>query len=366
MATSKRAKNSGEGRVDGNDDSRGSGGAMRLVTLLLALAGAVFGSLAFFRPRSAGAPAEGKEALDARFATEARSVRSEVQSDFDRAVAKVKESVATEGKRVSEARDQARAMKDAIEGQSEAAAQAFAKRTEVLDARIDDVARDSTSTKESITALDVAIRDLKARPVAVASAPRDPAPVVKPSPTAPVKPATPDAPVAPVIDKEKVRTLIADLAAPDLGKVFTACSKLGGIGDLDAVEPLAKVAREHKDPLIRSSALSALGKLHSCDGMATILASMADKDGSVALVAGQAFTAISGLDSGLTGDATRKEKNEARDKWAKWWKDHEAEMRAKWNQPVAGAPGARPASGRGAVRCAPGGQVIRRLPIPVV
>ena len=340
-----------------------SGGGMRILTLLLALYGAAMATLAYSKAGSGGTGGgdAGKDGLDARFAKEASTIRSEVLADIKEGVSKAKELCALEGKKAAVEAATARTMKEALEGQGEAAAQAIAKRSEVLEAHIDDVTKDSTLLKETVATLGVEVRDLRSRPMAAGPgpAPRDPAPVVKPPTSVPGAVEPPAAPVGPTpeelaANKEKVRALIAELDSPDVGKVFTACSKLGKFGDLEAVPQLMKVAKEHKDPLARSAALSALGKLHACDAVPVILAAMLEKDASVMLMAGQAFGQISGLDSGLSGDASRKDRNEAKDRWTKWWTQHETEVRDRLKQP-AGA-GAQPVpSGGGAVPVPPGG-----------
>ena len=127
-------------------------------------------------------------------------------------------------------------------------------------------------------------------------------------------------------NKEKVKAAIADLASPDIGKVFAACLLLQSLKDLEAVEPLLKVLREYKDPYGRTAAATALGNLHACDGVPGLIGAFLDKDPGVFLAAGQAFFKITAQDSGLSGDASRKDKTEAKEKWTRWWKDHEAEI----------------------------------------
>lgn len=348
-----RSKSATDAKGEPTGALKKSGGGLRIVTLLLALYGAAMGTMAYSRSGSgshggSGGGDAGKDGLDDRLAKQASAIRSEVQADLRDAVAKAKELCALEGKKAATEAATARTMKEAIEGQGEAAAQAIAKRSEVLEAHIDDMTKDTTLLKDTVASLGVEVRDLRQRPAAAggAPAPRDPVAPVKPvAPAAgPVEPVP--APTGPTPEQiEKARTLVGDLVSPDVGKVFTACSKLGQLGVLEVVPALMKVAKEHKDPLARSAALSALGKLHACDAVPTILGAMLEKDASVMLMAGQAFGQISGLDSGLTGDASRKDRNEAKDKWTKWWTQHETEVRERWKQPVGAAPAGDPAGG---------------------
>ena len=336
--------------------ARAKGGGMRVLTLVLALYGAGAGTVALLKGKGGGGDAGGpsKDGLDARFAAHASALRTEVKADLDRAVAKDKEAVAVEAKRAAEARDAARTMKESIEGRGEAAAQAVARRSEVLDARIDDVTTEAKSLKEALATIDAAIADLKSRPVG--TAPSRLKPPVAPTVTPPVNPPPgargaepPTGPTPEEIakNKEKVRALIKELleglAANDVNRVFQSALKLGNLGDLEAVEPLMKVAKEFKDPYGRNACTLSLGRLHACDAVPLLLEMFLEKDNSVVLQAAQSFTKISGIDSGLSGDASRKDKNEAKDRGQKWWKDHEAEVREKWGQsknapPPGGAP----------------------------
>lgn len=325
-----------------------SGGGMRWLTLLLAAYAATMGTLAYSRAGARGGAADAsKDGLEARFAAEASRIRTEIQGDLDGALKKNKEAIAAETKRATEEKNQARTMKEAIEGQSEAAAQAMAKRSEVLDARIDDMSKETTTLKGTIESIDATVRELKTRPIAAAPVARDPAPVKPTPPTAPTPTAPDTAQAGPTPEeakkiKDKVRALIKDLldglAANDVSKVFGAASKLGDLGDLEAVEPLLKVVKEFKDLYGRTSSISALGKLHACDAVPALLGLLVEKDDSIVLQAAQAFSKITGLDTMLSGGASRKDRNEAKERGTKWWKEHETEVRAKWNQPVGGAP----------------------------
>lgn len=333
--------------------ARKSGGGMRVLTLLLALYGAGAGTMALMKakPAGGGGGAPGGDSLDARFNAQASQLRTELKADLDRAVAKDKESVAMEAKRAAEARDAARVMKEAIEGRSEATKTAFEGRAEVIESRLEEEAK---TLQERLATIDSTLAELKSRPIATGPAPVATAPVKPATPTAtpPGAPAAPE-PTGPTPEeiaknKDKVRALIKELlegfAANDVGRVFNAALKLGNLGDLEAVEPLMKVAKEFKDPYGRNACTTALGRLHACDAAQFLIDMFLEKDNSVVLQAAQSFSKIAGIDSGLSGDASRKDKNEAKDRAQKYWREHEEEIRAKWNQPKGGAaPPAAPA-----------------------
>ena len=136
--------------------------------------------------------------------------------------------------------------------------------------------------------------------------------------------------------------------------MFNACLVLAKLGDLEAVDAILKVLKEHKDPYGRVAAANAIGSLHACDGVMGLVQAFLDKDESVVLSAAQGFSKITGQDTGLSGSPSRKDKTEAKEKWGKWWHEHETEVRTRWKQPVqapgappvpAPAPGSRPAAG---------------------
>jgi HEAT repeat protein len=141
----------------------------------------------------------------------------------------------------------------------------------------------------------------------------------------------------------RVAAAVADLASPDPHKVFSACVALGKLGDLSAAQPLV-AALAHKDPYARTGALTALAALHACDAVPAVLAAVADKDEDVSQQAAAAFERITGQRLKLPEAATKRQKANAVAQGTAWWKEHEAEVRAKWGQPCA-APA--PAEGAG-------------------
>jgi HEAT repeat protein len=316
--------------------------------LLVALYAAVMGTLAMKRSGGSsggGAAVDGDE-LSRRMDRQASKVREELGDDLKRAVAKAEETLGRAERRLDEARASLKAVVDEGARRAEDSARASAARTEVLEERVKEVADASGALKGTVDGLVTTIKDVGSRPVAPTPATPSgtPAPTPKvdkpPVEADPVTPGPSEAEIA--ANKEKVRAAIADLASADIGKVFNACLVLAKLGDLEATEPLIKILKEHKDAYARVAAANAIGSLHACDGVVALVAAFLDKDEGVVLSAARAYSKITGQDTGLSGSPSRKDKVEAKDKWGKWWHDHEKEVRARWNQPAA-APGAPPA-----------------------
>ena len=326
--------------------SRRSLGFLGGLTLLLALYAAVMATIAFSRKPAGGASGgtTDDDDLTRRLDRQASRVREEVEDDVKKAVAESKETLARAEKRADEARSALKAVVDEGTRKADDSLRATAARAEVLEDRVKEVAQETGSIKGTLETLAVAVREAGSRPAAAGT----PA-AVAPQPVKPDKPPVEADPVTEgptaaelAANKEKLRAAVADLSSPDIGKVFNACLALAKLKDLEALDPLLKVLKEHKDPYGRMASANALGTLHACDGVGGLIQAFLDKDESVVLSAAQGFSKITGQDTGLSGSPSRKEKTDAKEKWGKWWHEHETEIRARWNQPVQ-APGAPPA-----------------------
>lgn len=319
--------------------------------LLLGLVGAVTGSLAYFGGRSGGggggAAAGLPDDLDGRLAAHASRLRTEVQEDFKRQVKEAQETLVRAERRIDETRSSVQKVVDDGRRVAENAVRASSNHAETVETKIKEVADQTGKLSTSLDQLQAMVKDLESRPVA--AAPR--AGAVAPTPAAPPakdpdeEPAPAAGPTAEELaaHKAKVDAAIAALASPEIGKVFSACVALGKLGDLAAVEPLVKVLKEHKDVFAKTAAATALGSIHACDAVPTLLQAILDRDDGVTLAAALAFGKIAGVDAGMTGSPTRKERNDAREKWSKWWASNEEAVRAKWGQPKGGAGGGEPA-----------------------
>ncbi len=329
----------------------GKSKALGMVTVLLTLYAAGVSTLLLLKGGGGGGGGGGKVAAKGDFDPDriARDVQLAVQSDLARATRDQKELLGDATRRLDALKASLQSLTDAAIKRTEDVSRTSSQRSEVLDARINDVSQSAEGLKSTLDALTATVKALESRPVGVA-----PAGPVKP-PAGPGTPAAPGAPAAPTApeagpvpsgptpeqlaaNKEKVKAAIADLASTDVGKVFDACLLLQRLGDLEATEPLLKVLRDFRDPYGRLAAAKALGGLRACDAVPGLIGAFLDKDPGVFLAASKSFSDITGQDSGLSGDASRKDKTDAKDKWTRWWKEKETEIRAKWNQPKAEAP----------------------------
>lgn len=324
--------------------------AVGWAALLLGFVGAVTGSLAYFG-KSGGGGGGGAtgvpDDLDGRLAAHASTLRSELQDDFRRQVKEAQDSLVKAERRIDETRSSVQKVVDDGRRVAENAVRATGEHADSVETKIKEVADQTGKLSNSLEQLQATVKDLEARPVATSRP-------VAPTPTPPVAPppkapdAEPEAPAGPTPEelaaqKAKVDAAIAALASPEIGKVFSACVTLGKLGDLAAVEPLLKVLKEHKDVFAKTAAATALGSIHACDAVPALLQAILDRDDGVTLAAALAFGKIAGVDAGMTGSPTRKERNDAREKWSKWWGANEEAVRAKWGQPKGGAGGGEPA-----------------------
>ncbi|MFO0933122.1 MAG: HEAT repeat domain-containing protein [Planctomycetota bacterium] len=324
--------------------------AVGWAALLLGLVGAVTGSLAYFGKSGGGGAGRGgvPDDLDGRLAAHASTLRSELQDDFRRQVKEAQDTFVKAERRIDETRSSVQKVVDEGRRLAENAVRASSDHAETVETKIKEVADQTGKLATTLDQLQTSVKDLESRPIASAARP-GPAAVPAPTVPAPKDPdAAPEAPAGPTPEelaaqKAKVDAAIAALASPEIGKVFSACVTLGKLGDLSAVEPLLKVLKEHKDVFAKTAAATALGSIHACDAVPALLQALLDRDDGVTLAAALAFGKIAGVDAGMTGSPTRKERNDAREKWSKWWGANEESVRAKWGQPKGGAGGGEPA-----------------------
>jgi hypothetical protein len=323
--------------------------AVGWAALGLALVGAVTGSLAYFGRSGGGSGGGGggvrvPDDLDGRLAAHASALRTELQDDFRRQVKEAQETLVRAERRIDETRTTVQKVVDDGRRVAENAVRTNSDHVETVETKIREVADQTGKLSNSLDQLQATVKDLESRPVATAPRPGPTNPPAPAAPTAKGPDADASAPEGPTPDelaakKAKVEAAIAALASPEIGKVFSACVTLGKLGDLAAVEPLVKVLKEHKDVFAKTAAATALGSIHACDAVPTLLQALLDRDDGVTLAAALAFGKIAGVDAGMTGSPTRKERNDAREKWSKWWSANEAAVRAKWGQPKAEAGG---------------------------
>ncbi|HVG93697.1 MAG TPA: HEAT repeat domain-containing protein [Planctomycetota bacterium] len=318
--------------------------ALGLATFLLAGYAAVVGTILLVRGSGPGASPAGKvEGLDERLNRDAADVRASVQKDLTKSLQGFQETVEGAVRRIEKERDRLQAVADEASRRANDASRGSVSRADVLDARVDELAAAATTLRGTLDGLALQVKDLASRPAAVAPVPL----AAAPKPVGPAPPPTPAPDAAPTpsgpseaevaANKDAVKAAVADLASPDVAKVFAAAANLARLRDLAAVEPLVKVLKEHRDYYARMAAVNALGTMHAADGVLAVIGAFQDKDDAVVIAAALAFSKITGQDTGLTGSPTRKEKGEAQATWTRWWKEHEAEVRTRLNQPAGGA-----------------------------
>ena len=314
---------------------------------VLAAYAAVVGTIAVLRPAAsdekaaAGAESssfQGASALDAKLLNEqASKLREEIKDDVKKAIDEALERCAAVGQQAERARAEVAAKTEASNRKADELEKNARARFDPIDETTATLTKDVASTKAGLESLTAQVKVLEKRPAGVPGTAPAPGPAA-PDPVAPPAPqpgATPPAPPpGPTLStKERVKQAIADLSDTRPEKIFAAAVFLGQAGDLEAVDALVKVMKEHKDPFMRTPAAAALGLLHACDAVPALIEAFGDKASEVCTQAGQAFSAITGQDSGLSGAATKKDKNEAKAKWSKWWRENEKAIREKWNQP---------------------------------
>lgn len=313
-------------------------------TLGLAVVGALLGGLAFFRgaPTSGGGASADLGDLDARLAAHESRVRSAVADDLKRQVKAAEEAVVKAERRLEEARTTVQKSVDDGRRVAENAVRATTDQVETVETQVREVADKTGKLVHEFETLRATVKEIESRPIAVAPvvgpgpAPAAPAPGPTPAPSDPATPAmTPEEEAA---HKARVAAAIEALSSTDIAKVWTAAANLGRFGDLSATEPLVKLLKEHKDIFARTAAAGALGNLKACDAVPALLAALLDRDDGVTLAAAQAFGKIVGVDAGMTGSPTRKERNDAMNKWTKWWAQNEMAVRVRLNQVKGDAP----------------------------
>ena len=116
--------------------------------------------------------------------------------------------------------------------------------------------------------------------------------------------------------------------------VFTATVALAELGDLRAVPPLIKVMTRHADFYARLGAATALGTLKSVDAVPELINALNDKDDLVRVAAHDALVLITGQDMQFSSSLSRNERTRKQREWRKWFKDNEASLREKLEQPA--------------------------------
>jgi hypothetical protein len=162
------------------------------------------------------------------------------------------------------------------------------------------------------------------------------APHDAPQPPPPGTGPTP-APVDPQVERQReaeVDRWIERLKDREPGISFSATVQLGRLKSLRAVPALVTTLQKHSDFYTRLGAATALGELKAVDAIPALIGALDDKDDLVQTAASEALTSITGQDFKFVVNLTKKERNQIRDQWTKWWKDNEPDLRQRLGQPV--------------------------------
>jgi hypothetical protein len=325
--------------------ARPGAGPVAWLALLCSLAALGLGVVAFVRSGGHGTGGgSGPVDLDDRLNAHASALRGELRRDIDAGVADARAALTRAEHTLHVSEEQITKKVDDTRRVADNAARTFEEAAGAVDGKLSEVAATTGTLRNEVDELKDSVKTIESRRFVAAPAPAPSAkanggadsskPSDKPADPAPA-PSGPS-PEAIAANKKKVETLVADLSSPDFSKAYAACAGLGTLGDLAAVEPLTKTLKDHKNDMVRGGAASALGTLRACDAVPNLLQAFLDRSDEVVLAAGVAFRKIVGQDSGLTGSPTRRERNDAHDKWTKWWAEHEKEVRARLGQPKAG------------------------------
>lgn len=322
-----------------------SGGPLPLLTLVVAVYAAAMATLAWSKGGSGGGGSGGDvkvpPELQAILDENARNLRTSIQKDFKDAVQESKDQVARLDRRLEDGNASILRAVEAAKRSTDETAKRASTRVELVEDGMKEIASKAAETRTAVEALQSAVRALERRgpsgpeaPVAPPPAPPTAPPPTPPDPT-PEPPPVAKGPTPEQIaaNKEKVRALIAALSDSDPSKALPAATRLGEMGDLEAVPPLVKMLKESRDPFARFAAAQALGNLKACDAVPGLIAALSDRDETVFLGSGVALRQITGLDSGLSGDSSKKDRNEAKEKYQKFWRENEDAVRERLQQP---------------------------------
>jgi hypothetical protein len=163
--------------------------------------------------------------------------------------------------------------------------------------------------------------------------------VPAPPVTAPAPAAQEPAPPPPDPDREKeIDRWIERLEDSDADIVFSATIELARLKALRAATALVRVLDRHKDFYARLGAATALGEIEAADAVANLIEALEDKDDLVRTAASEALHRITGQDFNFVSGLTKNERIRIQKRWRQWWKDNEADVRARLGQERGDAP----------------------------
>ena len=191
--------------------------------------------------------------------------------------------------------------------------------------------KDIADVKQALKDLAVVVKELKDRPVAVAQGPPIASGTGGATPPPPPPVSSGPTPEDIAANKEKAKQALSDLSNDDAGTVFNATIVLGRYGGPEAVEPLVKVLKTHKDFYPRMGAATALGQLKACDAVVALIDTVLDKESNVFIAANQALIAIMHISEKdlteeklvISADTSKVRRGEMKLRWVAYWRAHE-------------------------------------------
>lgn len=159
---------------------------------------------------------------------------------------------------------------------------------------------------------------------------RQPPPMVAEPPST-----EPDRPEPVEVDQqreEEIDRWIKRLKDPDEDIVFSATIELARLKALRATPDLVKVLGKHKDFYARLGAATALGEIRAVDAVPALIERLGDKDDLVRTAAAEALHLITEQDFNFVSGLSKSERVRIQKKWRGWWRDHEAEVRARYGR----------------------------------
>lgn len=114
--------------------------------------------------------------------------------------------------------------------------------------------------------------------------------------------------------------------------VFTATIELGKLKDMRATAPLMQVLKSHRELWPRLGAATSLGDLRAPDAVTSLIDALQDKEELVRSAAANALRGITEQDFNYVQGLSRAERGRIQKQYKRWWKDHEAELRRRFEQ----------------------------------
>jgi hypothetical protein len=139
-------------------------------------------------------------------------------------------------------------------------------------------------------------------------------------------PGTPVAPVDPCADRAKLERALLSPSAP---QAVAAAAELADKKCVDSIPALRVAFAKASAIEVRGAAAKALGRLDDIDSIPALIALLGGPDGALAADADAALSPMSGLGRVLKSDTPLGQRVQIAERYARWWKGAEANLRKK-------------------------------------